>query len=632
MRWAARHSGLTFGALGLIWVFLLYGSALSNPFVYDDVPQILENSNVRSVVAATNYFRESVAFSPDYTPYSGSFYRPLFWLSLGLDGQLWGGDSPFGFHLTNIFLHYLNAVLFFLLLRRLGLSFPLTYLVPLIWLSLPVNTEVVAWVSGRAFSLATAFVLCGLLALDSHSRTGRRYQLALLSATFLCASLSHEVGVVLLPLGLLLLLYQGRLRGHRGGRTAAAGISLALGVLVYLALRAHSGAHLPAPTLAHAATAVLHAPVAFLKYIHLTVFPSALSMERSTELSGLQYASPLYVFSWVAFGGAVVALIKTRRYLPLASLGMAWAMVSLSPFLNVIPLYQAFAERYAYLASMGLVLALVLIFDHAVRRLRRRHLLGIAALAVWFGWAAWRVNSRVAEWGDEWSLYTSSLSASPRSHVLHYNLGVKNAEAGRPDRAEQFYRRAVELKTDYSAAKVNLANLLQRRSQYAEAERLYEEVLAAEPQRQEAMLNLANLRTRNGKYESAEALYRKVLALNPRAGEAAANLATLYQIVGRHADARDLYREAIRIDPNQGQAHLNLGALLYQQGLFTDAENHLRRAAQLMPASAQAAYNLGLLYDERGETEEAKVLYRRALQLDPSHEKAAGNLRLLERP
>jgi protein O-mannosyl-transferase len=631
LRRAARDSGLA-GALSLIWVFLLYGSALSNPFVYDDVPQILENHNVRSVAAATKYFRESVAFSPDYTPYSGSFYRPLFWLSLGLDGQMWGSDSPIGFHLTNIFLHYLNAALFFLLLRRLGLSFPLTYLVPLIWLSLPVNTEVVAWVSGRAFSLATAFMLCGLLALDSHSRTGRWYQLAILSAASLCATLSHEVGIVLLPLGFLLLLYCGRLRGDGGGRTAAAGISLALSVMVYLALRAHAEAHLPAPTVAHAAAAALQAPVAFVKYLYLTVYPPALSMERSTELSELQYASTLYALSWVAVGGAVVALIKTWHRLPLASLGLAWAMVSLSPFLNVIPLYQAFAERYAYLASMGLVLTLMLILDHSVRRLRRHHLLGITALAVWFGWAAWRVNARVAEWGDEWSLYTSSLSASPRSHVLHYNLGVKHAEAGRTDRAEHFYRRAVELKAEYPAAKVNLANLLQRKSQYAEAERLYEEVLAVEPQRQEAMLNLANLRTRNREYESAETLYRKVLALNPRATEAAVNLATLYQLVGRHAEARDLYREAIGIDPNQGQAHLNLGALLYQQGLFTEAENHLRRATELLPASAQAAYNLGLLYDERGRTEEARAWYQRALQLDPGHEKAAGNLRLLERP
>lgn len=631
MRWAARYSGLTFGALGLIWVFLLYGSALSNPFVYDDVPQILENRNVRSIAAATNYFRESVAFSPEYTPYSGSFYRPVFWLSLGLDGQMWGVASPAGFHLTNIFFHYLNAVLFFLLLRRLGLSFPLTYLIPLIWLSLPVNTEVVAWISGRAFSLATAFVLCGLLVLDSYSRAGRWYQLALLSAAFLCASLSHEVGIVLLPLGLLLLLYQGRLRGEGIGRVAASGVSLALSVAIYVALRIYSGARLPSPTLAHGTTAAFQAPVAFVNYLYLTLFPSALSMERSTQLSGLRYVSALYALSWVVFGGAIVALIKTRRRLPLASLGLAWALVSLSPFLNVIPLYQAFAERYAYLASMGLVLALVLILARSVRRLRPHHLLGVAALVVWFGWAAWRVNARVAEWGDEWSLYTSSLVASPRSHVLHYNLGVKNGEAGRPDRAEHFYRRAVELRADYSAAKVNLANLLQRKSQYAEAERLYEEVLAAEPQRLEALLNLANLRTRNKEYESAEVLYRKVLTLNPRAAEAAVNLAALYQIVGRRADAQNLYREAIRIDPNQGPAHLNLGALLYQLQQFTDAENHLRRATQLMPASAQAAYNLGLLYDESGRTDEAKAWYRRALQLDPGHEKAAGNLRLLER-
>jgi len=70
----------------------------------------------------------------------------------------------------------------------------------------------------------------------------------------------------------------------------------------------------------------------------------------------------------------------------------------------------------------------------------------------------------VSDWSDELTLYSSSLKATPNSHVLAYNLGVKYGEAKDSQRSEEYYRRSLRLYPGYFAAKVNLANLFQKQA------------------------------------------------------------------------------------------------------------------------------------------------------------------------
>jgi hypothetical protein len=47
-------------------------------------------------------------------------YQPFTWLSFAIDFQLSGGElDPFAFHLTNILLHSVSAVLFYFVAMRL---------------------------------------------------------------------------------------------------------------------------------------------------------------------------------------------------------------------------------------------------------------------------------------------------------------------------------------------------------------------------------------------------------------------------------------------------------------------------------------------------------------------------------
>jgi hypothetical protein len=177
----------------LVWTAILYSSALSSPFVYDDQSQIARNPNINSPRAVLVYFRKPDAFDQAFGSQPGSFYRPLFWLSLMIDNKI-SGRNPEVFHATNILIHALNGILIFLIFRR-WFTGPLPLIASLAWLSLPIHRSR-CLISGRALSLATFFVLLDLLcALRYAERRSWRY-LLLLTLSSCAAVLSHEAGIV----------------------------------------------------------------------------------------------------------------------------------------------------------------------------------------------------------------------------------------------------------------------------------------------------------------------------------------------------------------------------------------------------------------------------------------------------
>ena len=171
--WLLPLTGLT---------LLIYANSLSNGFVFDDVPLIQDNQQIRSL-------REVGAI------FGRQGYRPVRTLTYALNYGLFG-LQPFYFHLTNVLLHAANGVLVFLLLRRL-LSGPRRALVgSLVFVSHPAQTAAVAYVSGRKDLLACGFIVAGLLCFGAFRESRWKWAFAASMACFALALFSKEVAVV----------------------------------------------------------------------------------------------------------------------------------------------------------------------------------------------------------------------------------------------------------------------------------------------------------------------------------------------------------------------------------------------------------------------------------------------------
>ena len=127
-------------------------------------------------------------------------YAPLTIFSFLIEHTLWG-LNPSGYHLTNIVLHTINAVLVFLLVRRLTESSFVGWITAALFLVHPVQIESVVWISSRKGLLCSMFMLGAMLARMKPEPTSRdegRYVLLLALALF-----SKAHAVVLPPIMLL---------------------------------------------------------------------------------------------------------------------------------------------------------------------------------------------------------------------------------------------------------------------------------------------------------------------------------------------------------------------------------------------------------------------------------------------
>lgn len=117
------------------------------------------------------------------------------------------------------------------------------------------------------------------------------------------------------------------------------------------------------------------------------------------------------------------------------------------------------------------------------------------------------------------------------------------------DRAEEAYRKALEMDRTLANALTNLGNLRFRRGDAKEAERLYLEALRIDENQPEAYYNLGFLLFEGGQAEQARAHFEKALLHDPSFADAHFNLAMVLEELGHGAEARPHWETYLQLDP-----------------------------------------------------------------------------------
>ena len=583
-RWLDTQPGRTFLGLSCLVVLLLYSRSLASPFLYDDLDQIVHNPNLSDWNGfVSRFLLNPVALTTHFLGYGGTTYRPIFWLSLYIDHALWG-LNPAGFHATNLILHALNGNLAFALLRRNHVPATLAAATILLWLELPINTEAVAWISGRAYLLCASFILLGLIAAWNYLSKGTIIWGAACFASTLGAILSHELGVMVVPLIILSAWTSGFRWPGRLPATAAIACAATLGAEV---LRRHMGV-----AVATHLASLKWAALALSHYVGLCLLPLHMSVERSTSIN-LDKPNPWLFVQLSAIAlvcGYALAVYKKGPGL-LAALG--WFALCIAPFCSLMN-YQGMAERFVYLASLGM--AALLIALYSATRSTKWHRPIILCLSIWTAWNTYRTAGRVADWSDPVQLYRSSLDATPRSPSLHYNLAYSLREIGDLAAALPEYRRVVEIDRNYPHAYASLGDVYLKLNSYSAAQTAYKMALTQTPEDTAVLLN---------------------------SGAA-------YQGAGNGIQAEAAYLRVLQIDPTSSAAHVNLGVLDVSEGRNDDAMHQFAMAIDLKTKDITAYYDLALILQQAGHPDLALVLYRKALELKPGDEDTMRAIRQLQ--
>ena len=510
-----RPQGAFFGfrrLFGAWFLFLtvtlpIYAPALGGQFMWDDNHLTQGDPFIRSPLFCLEAFRHTLFGD------QSRFYRPAQTLSYIFDYWCWGLE-PFGYHLTNVIIHAANGFGLFLLLSRV-----LPVLVPtvgpatapraemdraalsvaLLWTLHPVHSAAVAYVSGRADSLAMAFCLMAWLACEralAAARPAPRIGWWIAAFVGLLLGLcSKEIAFV------WLVLFGGWLfavRPDPAGATPRAILRTKLAVVgggllalaCYLGLRCFLvPPHPPTPLYPAMPAKWLLMLRALGDYGRLMLFPDQLYMERQVfPAPGLANPqTPAYYTTLAVVGAFVLVAFGVGAWLPgrghaLRRAGIAWFLVGFLPVSNLFKLNASVAEHWLYLPSIGFLLFLAGVgldvpWTHLSSRFAQPR---VAVVVVCLAAAALggRTWLRAHDWVDGVTFYRQTIRDGGDFPRMRENLALTYLEHGDLTPAATLLSDIVARYPHLSITRVNLATIQARAGHTEEARATFERVAA----------------------------------------------------------------------------------------------------------------------------------------------------------
>ena len=654
---ANRRRDLLAGLALAVLSVVIYLPAVDGEFLWDDAA-FTEAAAVREPSGLADIW-----FSPRALENEGHYW-PLVYTSFWLEHRLWGFE-PVPFHLTNILLHLVNSLLLWGLLRRCAV--PGAFVAAAVFAVHPVHVESVAWVIERKDVLSALFYLTAAGAWMRFVETGRRRAYALALTLFVAGLLSKSI-VVTLPAALLIRHWWQRGRVLASDLRRLVPFALVALVITLADLSFYAGRESVA--FGHSLLErLLIAARALWTYALQLLWPSPLPViYPKWEVGAGDLLGWLALLAAAALAAALWFARDRLGRGPLA--GAAFFAVTLSPVLGFVDygfLQFAFvADRYQYLASIGITTALV---GGAASLAARRpgamalgaRVLAAAVVAV-LSLLTWR---QAGIYQNEITFFGHIVAENPEARAAHRNLTIALLEAGRPEEALATARVALEQEPDSADDLNNLGLALSRLERHEEAAEYFERARALDPQAEHARQNLAETHRKQGRYEEAVAAYREVLEIDADFALAHAGLGetlfhleryeesltslqraltlqpalpmagTLHRLMGRSAqalerpDAAGFYERALEIAPGDTESLNRLAMLHFGQQRYEEALSLYRTLLEIVPEDAQTHANLGATLFHLNRVEEAVRSFERAVALDPAAEKPRADLERL---
>jgi tetratricopeptide (TPR) repeat protein len=663
------------GVLALL-VLVSYGPAMQNGFIWDDPRHVTENKALQSGEGLWKIWFAPSRGTPE--TYVTPQYYPLTHTTFWIEYHLWGLD-PTGYHVTNIVLHAISAILVWLILRQLAV--PGAWVIAAVFAIHPIQVESVAWVTERKNTLCGALYFGAILAYlkfegvgDGEQGTGKRgkwYALAL--ALFIGALLSKTIACSM-PAVMLLLLWWKR------KKLAIVDVAWLLPFFVLGALASANTAWMEKHVVRavgpdwqlSAAQHILVAGRIVWFYIAKLLWPAKLtfiyprwSVDASDPTAWFYPALVLVVFA-ILFG--------LRRRIGRAPV-VAWTIfvLSLVPamgFVNVYPMrFSYVADHFQYLAGLAFI---ALVVGTIARDLPRRSssqvvpaivavVLLVLAVMTWRQahlyanpetlWrdtiakndSAWIAHSNLGaelleqsqqdaangradlatkKLSESQSEFAKAVTLYPDYAPSNDGLGLTLLRTGHPDQALEHFIKASALEPESIAYLLDIASAYEALHRPADAQQQYVRAQSKNPHSSRAYFGLGRLLESEGNLPDAQTEYEQAIRFKPDFAEARYRLALLYARQKKDNLAMDQLEAVLNITPDFVAAHSDYAALLAKAGRLDEAAMHYNTVIQLDPNNADAIASLAYLVAEKHQYAKAKELFEIALKVDPNNVKA----------
>jgi protein O-mannosyl-transferase len=626
-----RASWLQAGGLILL-VALTYSAVWSAGFIWDDDLHVTANP---CIVGPAGLKEIWTSASANYFP----LVLTNFW---GVHA-LWG-LNPLPYHLLNVALHALGALLLWRVLRRLGV--PGAWLGATLWALHPVQVESVAWISELKNTQSAVFFLAAVwFFLRWSERRARdpacspvavpRFKLDrdyLLLLGCAAAALLSKSSTVMLPVALWLCAWWRE--GRWSGRILVAlaplfALSATVSAWTIWEQKYHSFALGPDWDQSLPARCAIAGKDLWF-YLGELVWPDPLIFiyPRWATTAGVGDFLPL-----LAALGGVALLVRSAKRSPgrrAAWFAAAYFVALLFPVLGFFNVYffrySFVADHFQYLASMGplaLLGAGLAVAAERVPPFARRWfvLVPSAIIALFAGLSAQAART----YADATTLWQTTLARNPACWLAETILGSDALAQGRLEDALRLERHAISLHPTSPEAQYNLGLALKRLERNDEAIAAYRRALALKPDFAAAEHNLGVALASGGRFPEAIAHYERALRLKPAQAESQFMLGVALTLSGQGAAAVSHYEAALRTRPAYPEAEYAFGITEAELGRPDQALAHFRAAVTLRPNYVEARRRLAAALSNAGDAAGAIEQFNAAVQLDPNDAELRSN-------
>lgn len=599
----------------LIGFIALYPN-LNNSWVnWDDQAYILQNELIRSLD-----FEGIQAIFTELNVVGN--YHPFTVLSLAIDYAI-GDLNPFVYHLHSLLLHLTNSVLVFFLVFALFREYRLSFAVAVLFSIHPMHLESLAWMSARKDLLFAFYLLLGLLCYLKYIKTDQKklkriyYGLCLL---LFCFSLLSKSMAMVFPVYLLLFDFISNRKNTWSIWIEKLPFFILSFFFVALTLYTQSieGAIINEVSFSILDRIVLSC-TSIVMYLVKSVFPYGLSsfhpypFQRVSDIPSYFYFSLLIIpllgflfwYTWKK-GNRIILF------------GFAFFLISLAPVLQIIPYGRAMiAERYTYVAYLGLFCLLALLFEKKGKissLVQSRLFQVIGALLIMTLGSISYVRSSV--WKNGETLWSDAIESYPQDYFAYYKRAEYLMNKGDIDRALSDIDKSIRLYEHYTESLNLRGRMWIKLGEHKQAANDFAAAIEAEPYFRPPYVNIAKALSSLGKFELALEYLNSGINLHPNYTIAFINRGAIQERLGLAEEALSDYSKAIEIGPSNGTAYRYRAVLYLSQGDAQLAIKDFTQALEHSPSDGLSYFLRAKAYQELGTLEKAISDARKAKDLN----------------
>jgi Tfp pilus assembly protein PilF len=360
-------------------------------------------------------------------------------------------------------------------------------------------------------------------------------------------------------------------------------------VITFLA-QSHGGA-VRTFTDAPIALRLSNALVSYAKYLLLTFWPNDLAVYYPFAWEGIP--------AWQIIAAALLLIgitalcFSQRKIRPYLIVGWLWFLGTLVPVIGIVQVGgQIMADRYFYIPSIGLFIALVFSLADIAKRWRVVPVLSIGIVGTVLLVLATLTNAQIHRWHDSFTLFEHTLAVTPPNLRIENSLALAMGASGRYDQAAAHFEKTLEIDPNFYDGLVGMGVTRAMQSRILEAIPYFQAAIRSQPELPKAHVQLALALWKQNDDQAAFEEMRRASQLAPNDADIRADFGLALELVGRTPEAIDQLHEALRMNPNNAEAHGNLGLALLASGKAQESIPEFELALRLKPELKGAADNL----------------------------------------